>query len=168
VKTRDPIQHAIDVFNFNPTTCSVEGCDRPVRYKKPVLCSAHYQRQWRGGDVHGIRAMRGDPRRWLESHVSHAADDCLIWPFSRSSTGYGDLRNGGKHYHAHRLMCQMAHGDPPALKLDAAHSCGNGHLACVNPRHLRWATRSENNQDAIEHRLRRLSFSGVQGRRVAA
>jgi hypothetical protein len=33
----------------------------------------------------------------------------------------------------------------------AAHSCGNGHLGCVNPRHLRWATAKENAHDELLH-----------------
>jgi hypothetical protein len=33
--------------------------------------------------------------------------------------------------------------------MEAAHSCGN--RACINARHLRWATHKENEQDKIEH-----------------
>lgn len=29
-------------------TCSVEGCDRPIRYKG--MCGMHYKRAWRHGD----------------------------------------------------------------------------------------------------------------------
>jgi len=32
---------------------------------------------------------------------------------------------------------------------DAAHSCGE--RMCINPRHLRWATRKENEADKVAH-----------------
>jgi hypothetical protein len=35
--------------------------------------------------------------------------------------------------------------------MQAAHSCGNGHLGCVNPHHLRWVTPKENAADRDDH-----------------
>ena len=57
----------------------------------------------------------------------------------------------GKLEYAHRFMCQLVHGDPPTDKHQAAHSCGNGHLGCVNPKHLTWKTPEANQQDKREH-----------------
>lgn len=48
-------------------------------------------------------------------------------------------------------MCQKAHGDPPSPKHDAAHSCGRGHEGCVNPNHLSWKTKKQNQADRITH-----------------
>ena len=45
----------------------------------------------------------------------------------------------------------LAHGEPPTPSYEAAHTCGKGHLGCTNPRHLRWATRSENHMDKNLH-----------------
>lgn len=45
---------------------------------------------------------------------------------------------------AHRVMCILAHGEPPSPKHVAGHSCHNGSGGCVNPRHLSWITASEN------------------------
>jgi len=42
-------------------------------------------------------------------------------------------------------MCTLAHGEPPAVDMVAAHRCRS--RACVNPGHLRWATALENNDD---------------------
>jgi hypothetical protein len=33
----------------------------------------------------------------------------------------------------------------------AIHCCGNGHLSCVNPAHLRWGTAKDNGKDAHLH-----------------
>ena len=49
------------------------------------------------------------------------------------------------------MDCEEVNGSPPTPYHDAAHSCGNGHLGCCTPKHLRWATRSENIADAITH-----------------
>jgi hypothetical protein len=48
-------------------------------------------------------------------------------------------------------MCILAHGEPPSPKHHAIHSCGQGHMGCINPRHLRWATAVENYADTIIH-----------------
>lgn len=46
-------------------------------------------------------------------------------------------------------MCTLAHGEPPTPEHEAAHRCGNP--KCRNPRHLRWATGSENSYDKLVH-----------------
>lgn len=89
-----------------------------------------------------------DALRWLIDHVGYKGDDCLPWPFNVDKrVGRGRLLAYGKHWWAHRLMCQMAHGLPPTPKHQAAHECGKGHYGCCNPRHLRWKTNSENQLD---------------------
>lgn len=85
---------------------------------------------------------------WLKAHVSYAGDDCLVWPFCRDGrVGRGRAWDGKRGWWAHRLMCVLAHGDPPTPKHQAAHNCGKGHYGCVNPRHLEWKTNSENQLD---------------------
>src|SRR5690606_22017504 len=94
---------------------------------------------------------RGFAPKWLKDHVAHTADDCLIWPYAKLANGYAAIRIDGKTTTAARIMCVAAHGEPLTPQLEAAHSCGNGHLGCVNPRHLRWATTAENNSDKNIH-----------------
>lgn len=130
--------------------CSVTGCGKFVHGHG--YCDNHYRRYLRCGDPIGGRVDNGALLNFIETVViSHASDDCLIWPYGRSDNGYGTLRVGGKKWYAHRYVCFLRHGHPPTTGLDAAHSCGNGQLGCVNPGHLRWATRAENVADAIEH-----------------
>lgn len=90
----------------------------------------------------------GEARAFLERHVGYTGNACVIWPFAIAHNGYGVVGVGKKTTRAHREMCRLAHGEPPA-KLDAAHSCGV--RACVNPRHVRWATRSANLADRLQH-----------------
>lgn len=93
---------------------------------------------------------RGRSYQWLVEHKSHDGDECLIWPFARDGTKRGKLGHNGVMHYAHRIMCELVNGPcPPGM--ECAHSCGNGHLACVNPKHLRWATRSENQRERRKH-----------------
>lgn len=95
-------------------------------------------------------AKRGEAQDFLTAAKTFAGAECLIWPFGRNGYGYPNIKLDGKTLGVHRLVCEAAHGIAPSGH-DAAHSCGNGHLGCVNPNHLRWATRKENMSDAVAH-----------------
>lgn len=88
---------------------------------------------------------------WIEDHLSYAGDECIAWPFTKSKEGYGRIWAYGRMYPSYRLMCELAHGGPENPDLQAAHSCGNGRFGCMNPKHLRWATRAENEADKKKH-----------------
>ena len=88
---------------------------------------------------------------WVQSTaLNHSSDACLLWPFTKMAKGYGRYRckELGTNS-AHRVVCILAHGKPPTLKHQVAHSCGNP--ACVSPKHLRWATCRENLSDRAGH-----------------
>jgi DNA-binding transcriptional regulator YiaG len=90
--------------------------------------------------------------RWIREHLAYRGDDCLPWPYSKDArVGRGMLGYNGQQWWAHRLMCTLAHGEPPTPKHQTIHICGNGHLGCTNPRHLRWGTNAENQKDRRRH-----------------
>lgn len=140
-----------DTTNLVLRKCSVEECDR--RQSAKGLCRPHYERQRRWGRLHLVRsaAPKGSTERWLKEHVDHDGADCLFWPYARNEQGYGTATVGGYYTLAHRHMCILAHGEPPFPKAEAAHFCGGGANGCVNPKHVRWATRSVNQMDKTLH-----------------
>jgi hypothetical protein len=86
---------------------------------------------------------------WVLGHKDHRGDDCLIFPFGISSSGYGLIYVDFRRVHAHRYMCELVHGPAPTPGHQAAHSCGN--TKCVNPSHLSWKTPSANQLDRHKH-----------------
>lgn len=95
---------------------------------------------------------KGKAARWLRDHLDYPHDYCLIWPFAKDNrVGRGLMAHNGKHGWAHRFMCELAYGPAPEGRPQAAHSCGNGHKGCINPRHLSWKSNSENQIDRTVH-----------------
>lgn len=131
--------------------CSVIGCDAAAKYKSPQLCNRHYIRLRRHGDPQGGGSEQGAALEWISTAIPAKSDACLIWPFGRFKDGYGAVQVSGKKVRVHRLVCEQQHGPPDEANMDAAHSCGRGHLGCVNDRHLYWATRAQNLADRIGH-----------------
>lgn len=132
------------------STCTMPGCDRPLHVKFRGLCRSHYLRWYRHGDpLAGGTAMNATVE-WLLSHVGHKGAECLTWPFSTNG-GYGQTWWNGKPALASRVMCTLAHGEPPTPEHHAAHSCGKGDEGCVHPEHLSWKTPLANQHDKFSH-----------------
>jgi len=131
------------------STCIIKDCGK--RMYAFGLCPKHYTRQRRYGDPLGGGTSPGVPLQYLQEHVDYDGDDCVPWPFAKFSDGYGAVTFRGQQTTANNVMCTLAHGEPPTPLYESAHSCGRGHEGCVSPRHLRWATRSENHADKVAH-----------------
>ena len=138
--------------------CKIENCGKAVATRSSGLCRMHYQRRYLHGDpMKGAKQPAKTQIFVFEIAMKHTADNCLIWPFSTVGRGYARVSIGGKMILVTRILCEEKYGPPPSETHQAAHNCGNGHLGCVNPNHLRWATPAENGKDTRMHGRRRKS-----------
>lgn len=130
--------------------CRIEGCDGPAQRRG--WCRKHYLRWWKTGDPLAVRRTpTGEPMGFLMRAVAQDTDQCLPWPYAKDDHGYGIVWRNGRSDKAHRVCCELANGPAPTGEPEVAHTCGNGHLGCVNPKHLRWSTRSDNLMDKVLH-----------------
>lgn len=131
--------------------CSIQGCER--EHKARGWCKMHYARWSKYGDPNKtVTAPTGEPANFYGNMViAFDGDECLPWPYGTNGVGYGKLWLDGRVRYVHVLVCEHVNGPPPTPKHEAAHSCGKGHLGCVNPRHLSWKTRAENHADKLIH-----------------
>jgi hypothetical protein len=133
-------------------TCRVENCPRRIYYKAGLLCNMHYQRLKKHGDPQMGRTPNGEPQLFFNKTVlTFTGEDCLIWPYARDNHGYARMFDGKRMKSVSRMVCEKINGPSTVDKPHAAHSCGKGLMACVSPKHLRWASVSENMKDRTLH-----------------
>lgn len=131
--------------------CSIAECCKPIQAKG--WCNMHYMRWYKHGDTSVVKIEKGKNIIWLNDvALKFEGSECLPWPFDCNHKGYARLTLRGKHRNVSRFVCEARHGPAPSKdKWHAAHSCGNGHMGCVNPGHIRWRTPAQNMQEKNDH-----------------
>ena len=123
------------------STCSIDRCEKPSRTRG--LCDMHYKRWRKHGDPLGGNERFATPEEAFLARTEPIVGDpgCIIWTGALDRDGYGHLRVDGRKMLAHRYAWERQHGPiPDGMEVD--HACWE--RACVNPEHLRLATRSQN------------------------
>lgn len=131
--------------------CIVEDCDQEARSRN--MCNKHYLKWLRYGDPTSYaRASLGEPLRFLHEDVlTYKGDECLPWPYACNTKGYGQIAINSVTYYVHVVVCEKVNGPRPSPNHVASHKCGQGHIGCCNPNHLKWQTWAEDRADMITH-----------------
>jgi hypothetical protein len=128
--------------------CSVWLCRRTV--KSAGMCAHHLQRKYKGRDL--LEPLKTHCSEATEAFINAAVlaetGECIIWPYSKTQAGYPMAVSFGEKVMVTREVLLRRVGSPPNQNMEAAH-CPNrcSSTSCVNPYHLRWATRQENIDD---------------------
>lgn len=122
--------------------CSVDGCEKGGKIVRG-WCHMHYTRWREHGDPLGGNERFATPEdAFLARTEPLLWSGCIIWTGALDGGGYGRLHVNGRLVKAHRWAWEREHGPiPDGMFID--HTCWE--RACVNPGHLRLATRSQNN-----------------------
>lgn len=96
--------------------------------------------------------------RFLNGFRVGDPNECWVWLRGKNKAGYGIMREGGKTVLAHRVSYTIFNNTP----LDGGlidHICRN--RSCVNPRHLRICTRSQNKMNSCIQKNKLVNMKGV-------
>jgi len=129
--------------------CKIQNCGKRVLAKG--LCSMHYSRLRRDGEIGDSQSVYGAPLSFLFAALKSETDECIIWPFCRNHRGYGHLTVDNEHVAAHRFICEKVNGSSTQETNWALHSCGRGEDGCINPRHIKWGSAKQNAKDRDLH-----------------
>lgn len=118
-------------------TCSITECGNR-RYARG-WCRRHYYFWQRNGSPLAIKRHFGAEEQF--KNYAHPDGECLVWHGRIDRRGYGCISIHAKMHAVHRYAWERANGQiPDGMMID--HRCHN--TACVNVKHLRLATPTEN------------------------
>lgn len=83
--------------------------------------------------------IAADRLNWIIAHKNYDGPSCLLYPYDTNTSIQQYISYGGRWTWApRRLMCTLAHGEPPPGARFAMNTCDGYAEGCLNPRHLKW------------------------------
>jgi hypothetical protein len=148
-------------------TCAIKDCNKPAKTRG--WCPKHYARWRRHSDPNQVAYQYRRCSKPGSTAVQqfwelvnqngptmpHMQTPCWIWTGGKIGNGYGGFRIDGHQFLVHRFAYETVTGEELGEK-EIDHICHN--TLCVNPTHLRPATRKQN----LENR-RIQNKTGVHG-----
>lgn len=84
-----------------------------------------------------------DKYTWLKHRLHEPfGDKCVNWPGGLDADGYGNLRVEGKVEKVSHIVMRLRGRERPSPDYKLMHKCNN--RRCINPKHLKWGTESQN------------------------
>jgi len=134
--------------------CIVPACKS--RKLAKGMCSKHYSRLRRYGDISFTTLQRGEgatsiDRFWSRVNKNgamqpHMQTQCWEWQRSPSEKQHGAITVDGRRWMVHRFSWYLLTGQEPQFNI--LHKCDNP--PCVNPDHLYEGTQADNVRDMME------------------
>lgn len=137
--------HYDDRKRTNADPCCVPGCGKPA-VCPGGLCSMHYTRLLKHGDVNTVIVPASAKDRFLEGFAQNGLSACWLWTKAKSR-GYGSLSVNNRRVTATRYSWELFVGPIPK-GMFVLHSCDTP--ACVNPKHLFLGTHQDNMDDMVK------------------
>lgn len=94
------------------------------------------------------RGFRENPYSRLYRFSEVLDNGCINYTGNKDQYGYGRFKIGGRNLGAHKVSYILHEGDYDQDNLELMHTCDN--RSCINPKHMRPATHTENIQDCID------------------
>jgi len=104
--------------------------------------------KWTACETKGLAEMRLAPcEAEFQSGARREPGRCWLWTGAKMHKGYGQIFVNGSSKKATHISLELDGRPRPSKKSWALHSCDTPE--CVNPRHLRWGSASENTREAF-------------------
>lgn len=136
--------------------CTVEGCTNLSVARG--WCPKHYARWKKYGDpAYRVKEYFRTPEERFAARTEWRGD-CLIWTGGLSGevgNAYGQIWVDGEYQKAHRYAWERVNGEiPEGMLVDHKDHCDT---RCCNVKHLRLATKAENNSNLSGKRVNNVS-----------
>ena len=132
-----------------------------IKEKKKARRVAAKNKVWTDAQWKEVgKKLRDEKYVKISDTLSHDGTPCVLWT-GGAEGGYGRTAiYGVSGLKVHILACTLGNGNVRPEGKEAAHKCGNS--LCVEPKHLYFATASENAKDKFKHGTLKTKLSEAQ------